>query len=218
MCGVHLAGKLLIFHSVFVVLDRPPEHEPSVIDVYLGKEQKLIKLPPKLARGLRRLLLNTPTTKTTSTSDDDDIWESCIKFWGGGETFMEFGDGFKHSHVTESLQLPEIGVEMFNAFKDWAIRKKHELAKTAQAYTIPGDDGGDVSRVKVSKRELQEELWTLMNGLPYIGNVRTNSDGEAEEVSDPDEDYGKEHSGFLQGALLRDTNPEPISKGWMVLY
>ena len=51
-----------------MVLDRPPKHEPSVIDVYLGKEQKLAKLPPKLARGLRRLLLNTPTIKTTSTS------------------------------------------------------------------------------------------------------------------------------------------------------
>ena len=74
---------------------------------------------------------------------------------------MEFGDGFKHSHVTESLHLPEIGVEMFNAFKDWAIRKKQELANTTQAYTIPGHDGGDVGRVKVSKKELHEELWTL---------------------------------------------------------
>jgi hypothetical protein len=84
---------------------------------------------------------------------------------------MELGDGFKYSHVTESLQLPEIGVEMFNAFKDWAIRKKQELAKKAQGYTIAGDDGGDVSRVKVSKEGLREELWTLINGLLYIGNV-----------------------------------------------
>ena len=51
-----------------------------------------------------------------------------------------------------------------------------------------------------------------------IGNVRTNSDAEAEEVSDPNEDYGKEHGRFLQGALLCNTNPEPISKGWRVLY
>jgi hypothetical protein len=135
---------------------------------------------------------------------------------------MEFGDGFMQSHVSESLHLPEIAVELFNAFKDWAIRKKQESANTAQAYTIPGDDGGDVSRVKVSKKELHEELWTLMNGLLYIGNVRTNSDGEAEDVSDPNEDYGEdygnEHGRFLQGAHLRDTNPEPISKGWRVLY
>lgn len=220
-CIVHVAEKQLMSHSELVILDRPGKHWPAVIDVYLGKEKKLVKLPPKLARSLKSLLLNHPTAKTTSitATKDDDIWESVLGGWRVvEEAFMEeSGDGFDYTHVTESLQLPEIGVEMFNAFKDWTIRKKEELEKMAQMYTLPGDNSGAVTCAKVSKTDLREELWTLMGQYHYLGNVRTHKDGEPEEVSDPDEYYGEEHGGELRGAVLPYPEPDLISKGWRVL-
>jgi hypothetical protein len=106
--------------SGFLVLKAPAEI--SVVDVYLGEERTLVQLPAKLARGLAALLLQGPGRRTIHTPADNALWQTLdLDGWWDEIVKTETVSGGKNRayHVTESLSLPEIGLDRFNAFKEW---------------------------------------------------------------------------------------------------
>jgi hypothetical protein len=175
--------------SGFVILDAP--NEVSVVDVFFGEERKLVQLPARLARGLATLLLNAPERSTKYTPADDAVWQS-LELAGWWKELIKTetvsGGDNQTYHVTESLSLPQIGVDRFNAFKGWA------KGKAARDLNRAGDEGASEEQARASRKRLHLDLWTMLDKFSYEKNVRASSEG-VETESDPDDDIGEAHGG-----------------------
>lgn len=90
--------------------------------------------------------------------------------------------------MTESLSLPQIGVNRFNAFKEWAKGKAPGNLNRA------GDEGRSEEQARVSRKRLHLDLWTMLDEFSYEKNVRASSEG-VETESDPDDDIDEAHCG-----------------------
>ena len=221
MFNNHRQEIMLMFDSGFVILDMQHKTEGDVVDVFIGEERTHFRLPVKLAHGLMALLRQKPV-KTKSTPAHEDVWEAVLgDHWleedsegseaddpdPAGRTFPVWGVGREAYHVTEPVELPEIGIEVYKAFKDWARNKKKDLLKAS-----------DGKEIRVSTRYLHRDLWQSMTHVIYDKNVRADSEG-VETDSDPDEDVGEGHGGDYL-TVFPSLTPEPSpprKENWQII-